>query len=144
LTMGRWAKYYDRVLDVDEPPFKGSAWVGYQPLMQATDNSRPKAFPAWERFVIWQPEGAGADLSELYPHVATHVCLRELEKARLHGCKLQGREVSLYLTNYTAGREVFEHHEGDTLPAGIQVVGLPAALREPDEVHASHPAVELL
>src|SRR5438309_883536 len=130
--MGRWKQYYDRVLDVDEPPFKGSVWVGYQPLMQVTDNGRPKAFPAWERFVIWQPEGSGADLSDLYAHVDTHVCLRELVKTRLQGKnKVLSGEVSLYLTDYTAGQEVFEHYDGQTLPNGIQVVGLPVALREP-------------
>jgi len=142
--VGRWQKYYDKVLPVNAPPFVGTVWVGYQPLMQTTDNRQPRRFPAWERFAIWKPVGSGADLSELYPHVATHVCLRELVRTRLQGDKTLGREVSLYLTNYTVGREVFERYDGETFPPGVQIVGLPTTLREPDDVHASHPVVELL
>lgn len=139
--MGRWQNYYAKELTVDRPPFVGTVWVGYQPLIQVTDKRPPKAFPAWERLVIWKARGSGDRLDELYSHVDTHICAKELVRARLQGDETLEQLTSLYLIDYTRGHEVFRDFADDKLPAGIHVKE-PAALSESAVVHDSHPDIE--
>ncbi len=141
--MGRWQQFYERFLDVNEPPFVGSVHVAYQTLIPLSGNVRPKAFPAWERLVIWKSRNSENALCAQIPHVNADLCLKKLVRANLQGANgASGRLVSLYLTDYAEGREVFEVLDGNELPEDRRIVGLPYALVESDEVHANHPSSE--
>ena len=137
--MGRWQEF---ILDVNKPPFVGSVLVAYQTLIPLSGKGRPKAFPAWERLVIWKPRNSENALCAQFAHVNTDICLRKLVRANLHGDGSLGHRVSLYLMDYAPGREVFQWFEGEELPQQELIVGLPPTLEEPDKIHVSHPLVE--
>src|SRR5438309_4292802 len=138
--LGRWE--YESFLDVDEPPFVGSVHIGYQKLVPLSGKEQPKAFPAWERLVIWKRRNSENALCAQTPHVNTDVCLRKLEHARIQGAKdAMGNAFNLYLVDYTVGREVFRVLDFEELPEAHQIAGLPPSLTETDAVHRSHPAI---
>ena len=140
-SMAEWQKYYEEFLKVDVPPFVGSVHVAYQPLVQLSGKEWPKAFPAWERLVIWKSQNSDNALCAQTPHVNTDVCLRKLTHARLHGQNTTGG-LNLFLVNYTAGQEVFQALRDEELPENRDIPGLPSILMESDTFHKSHPLIQ--
>jgi hypothetical protein len=140
-NMGEWQKYYEEFLKVNVPPFVGSVHVAYQPLVQLSGKEWPKAFPAWERLVIWKSQNSDNVLSAQTPHVNTDVCLRKLTHARLHGQDTP-RGLNLYLVDYTSGQEVFRALGDSELPENRDIPGLPSVLQESDSFHKNHPSIE--
>ena len=134
--MGRWKKYYDEVLTVNVPPFRGSLRVAYEPLEPLIGTDPLKDCQAWVRLDIWKRQQDDR-LEHEIPHVNVASCVDDLLEANLQGDKQTfGYLVSLYLTDYTYGREVFQVRQGDEPWKGPII--RPNGLAEAEEVHATH------